>query len=107
MAYTEAHRRANAKYRAANTDACRERSRNCNNKRYATDERYRVSCAESAKNRNRKQVEQKSTIEINNACSNKKSTAHTLEYYFTTTTQTSTQKTSQEEGSPQTKRKAL
>ena len=41
---TEAQRRANAKYRAANLEKCRERSRLANKRRYENDEKYRAHC---------------------------------------------------------------
>ena len=41
---TEAQRRANRKYRAANLDKCREISRLANLKRYHNDETYRQYC---------------------------------------------------------------
>ena len=47
---TDSQRRSQAKYRAANIDKCRERSRNANRKRYNTDALYRVGCLLKSKN---------------------------------------------------------
>ena len=45
---TEAQRRANAKYRAANLERCRETARLANRRRYQNDERYRQHCIQKA-----------------------------------------------------------
>ena len=45
---TEAQRRANRKYRAANLEKCRETSRLANQKRYHSDENYRQYCIQKA-----------------------------------------------------------
>lgn len=45
---TEAQRRANRKYRAANLERCRETSRLANQKRYHSDENYRKYCIQKS-----------------------------------------------------------
>ena len=83
---TEAQRRANAKYRQQNRDACRERVNAANKKRYDNDETFRQKCI--LKSTLRQNCLKEKYLKTSNGSQDSKSKVHTLEHYLTVTTQT-------------------